>query len=188
MRDPDMRLVRASKKNASIYAHWVGACGDRDMPKRADITPEGIKRELPYIYIAEVMKDDLGTWFRFRLMGTKLVENLKQDGTGKMLLDLQIGGWEVEWRKNLVHVINMKMPVVDESTITVESGLKLDIEHLAMPLSEDGENVSRIFGAIDFYGVDEQKLAASVNALDWQSISSIELEKRIIISNLRIQL
>jgi hypothetical protein len=183
-----MRLVLASRKNALIYSHWVNACGVRGMPRRADINPEEIRHELPYIYIAEVMKDDLGTWFRFRLMGTKLVEHLKQDGTGKMLLDLQIGGWEVEWRKNLVHVINMKMPVVDESTITVESGLKLDIEHLALPLSEDGETVARIFGAIDFYGVDEQKLRASIGDLNWQSISSIELAKRIIISNLRIQL
>ncbi len=158
------------------------------MPRRSDINPEMIKAELPYVYIAEVMKDDLGTWFRFRLMGSKLVEHLKQDGTGKMLLDLHVGGWEVEWRRNLVHVINMKMPVVDESTITVHPGLKLDIEHLAMPISEDGESVSRIFGAIDFYGLDEQKLRTSISDLDWNSISNIELEKRIIISNLRIVL
>ena len=105
-----------------------------------------------------------------------------------MLLDLQIGGWEVEWRKNLVHVINMKMPVVDESTIMVESELKLEIEHLAMPISEDGKTVSRIFGAIDFYGLDEQKLGVRINKLDWKSISKIEHGKRIIISILRIQL
>ncbi len=183
-----MRLVLASRKNALVYAHWVNACQEREMPRRRDIAPDQIKSQLPYVYIAEVMVDDLGTWFRFRLMGTKLVENLKQEGTGKMLLDLQIGGWEVEWRKNLVHVINMKMPVVDESTITVESGLKLDIEHLALPLSEDGVTVSRIFGAIDFYGVDEKELSRSIQSLDWETISSIELEKRIIISNLRIQL
>ena len=183
-----MRLVLASRKNAVIYAHWVNACQERMMPRRQDIAPDQIKSQLPYVYIAEVMTDDLGTWFRFRLMGTKLVENLKQEGTGKMLLDLQIGGWEVEWRKNLVHVLNMKMPVVDESTITVESGVKLDVEHLALPLSEDGATVSRILGAIDFYGVDERKLSESIQSLDWETISSIELEKRIIISNLRIQL
>jgi hypothetical protein len=187
-KDLIMRLVLASKKNSALYAHWVSACRDREMPTRADINPEEIKRELPYVYIAEVMKDDLGVWFRFRLMGTKLVESLKQEGTGKMLLDLQIGGWEVEWRKNLVHVISMKMPVVDESTITVSNGLKLDIEHLAMPISEDGVTVSRIFGAIDFCNASEQQLSASFKELDWKTISSIELEKRIIISNLRIQL
>lgn len=183
-----MRLVLASRKNASIYAHWVNACGDASMPKRLDIDPEKIKQELPYVYIAQVMRDEGGVWFRFRLMGTKLVENLKQEGTGRMLLDLQIGGWEVEWRKNLLQVTKMMLPVVDESTITTEAGLKLDIEHLALPLSEDGVTVDRVLGAIDFYNLSSETLAAALPALDWKAISNIELEKRIIISNLRIQL
>ena len=105
-----------------------------------------------------------------------------------MLLDLQIGGWEVEWRKNLLQVTKMMLPVVDESTITTESGLKLDIEHLALPLSEDGVTVDRVLGAIDFYNMSPEKLAAALPELDWKAISTIELEKRIIISNLRIQL
>lgn len=183
-----MRLVLASRKNAAIYAHWVNACAGADMPKRMDIDPEQIKQELPYVYIAQVMRDEGGIWFRFRLMGTKLVENLKQEGTDRMLLDLQIGGWEVEWRKNLLQVTKILLPVVDESTITTETGLKLDIEHLALPLSEDGVTVDRVLGAIDFYNMSAQNLAAALPALDWNAISTIELEKRIIISNLRIQL
>jgi hypothetical protein len=158
------------------------------MPKRLDIDPALIKQELPYVYIAQVMRDEAGVWFRFRLMGTKLVEHLKQEGTGRMLLDLQIGGWEVEWRKNLLQVTKMKLPVVDESTITTETGLKLDIEHLAMPLSEDGVTVDRVLGAIDFYNMSAQNLAEALPALDWNAISNFELEKRIIISNLRITL
>jgi hypothetical protein len=184
----DTRLVLASRLNAAVYAHWVAACGGRDIPARSDIKPESITRELPYLYIAEVMRDEAGMWFRFRLMGTKLVENLKQEGTGKMLLDLQVGGWEVEWRKNLVYATQIKLPVVDESTIHTESGLRLDIEHLALPLSTDGINVDRVFGAIDFYNSSEKSLSVALPMLDWNAISSIELEKRIIISNLRIQL
>jgi len=183
-----MRFVLASRKNAAIYAHWVNARGDREMPQRKDIDPEKIKHELPYVYIAQVMRDEGGIWFRFRLMGTKLVENLKTEGTGRMLLDLQIGGWEVEWRKNLLQVTKMMLPVVDESTVTTETGLRLDIEHLAMPLSDDGVTVDRVLGAIDFYNLDEYKLAAALPNLDWNAISTIDLEKRIIISNLRIQL
>jgi hypothetical protein len=187
-----MRLVLASRKNAHVYAHWVTACGKKAMPNRREMQPDVIPLdllpELPYIYIAEVMKDDLGTWFKFRLMGTGLTERLKQDGTGKMLLDLQIGGWEEEWRKNLVHAVQMKMPVVDESTITTAMGLCIDLEHLALPISEDGVNVNRIFGSIDFFGASEAQLKAAIPELDWKKISSIELAKRIIISNLRIQI
>jgi hypothetical protein len=186
-----MRLVLASLKNSRVYAHWVKACGTKTMPNRQsmqpDVIPVDLLPELPYIYIAEVMRDDLGTWFKFRLMGTGLTERLKQDGTGKMLLDLQIGGWEEEWRKNLVHAVQMKMPVVDESTITTEKGLRIELEHLALPISEDGANVNRIFGSIDFFGVTDAQLKDAIPELDWKKISSVELAKRIIISNLRIQ-
>jgi hypothetical protein len=187
-----MRLVLASRKNAHVYAHWVTACGKKTMPNRhemqPDVMPIDLLPELPYLYIAEVMRDELGTWFKFRLMGTGLAERLKQDGTGKMLLDLQIGGWEEEWRKNLVSTMQAKLPVVDESTIKTEAGLVLDIEHLALPLSEDGVNVDRIFGCIDFFGANEAELSKIIPELDWTKISSVELAKRIIISNLRIQI
>lgn len=183
-----MRLVLASQLNASVYAHWLIVRGEHSMPRRQDIDPTNIKRELPYVYIAQVMRDEAGMWFRFRLMGSKLVENLKQDGTGRVLLDLQIGGWEVEWRKNLVYATQMKMPVVDESTIHTESGLTLEIEHLALPLSEDDLVVDKIFGAIDFYNTTPSQLSRALPALDWQAISSVELAKRIIISNLSIHL
>lgn len=187
-----MRLVLASKRNAHVYAHWVTACGMQTMPNRQqmqpDVIPLDLLPELPYIYIAEVMRDQLETWFKFRLMGTSLAERLRQDGTGKMLLELQIGGWEEEWRRNLVYAVQMKLPVVDESTITTLNGTTLNIEHVALPLSEDGENVDRIFGSIDFLSHTEEQLVAMLPELDWKHISSVELGKRIIISNLRIQI
>lgn len=187
-----MRLVLASRRNAHVYAHWVAACGKKNMPTRIEMQPDVIPLdllpELPYIYIAEVMRDDLGTWFKFRLMGTSLTERLQQDGTGKMLLDLQIGGWEEEWRRNLVYTVQMKLPVVDESTITTQNGVKLDVEHVALPLSEDGVNVDRIFGSIDFFSHSEDQLRAMLPEFDWKKISSVELAKRIIISNLRLQI
>jgi len=187
-----MRLVLASKLNSRVYAHWVAACGKKTMPTRAemqpDVMPHDLLPELPYIYIAQVMQDEAGMWFKFRLMGTALSDRLKQDATGMMLLDLQIGGWEEEWRKNLVYAVQMKMAVVDESTITTQNGIKLDIEHLALPLSEDGTKVDRIFGAIDFYKTSDEQMRSIIPDLDWKSISSVELAKRIIISSLRVQL
>jgi hypothetical protein len=103
-------------------------------------------------------------------------------------LDLQIGGWEEEWRRNLVYTVQMKLPVVDESTITAENGTKLDVEHVALPMSEDGTNVDRIFGSIDFFSHSEKEPRTMLPQLDWKKISSVELAKRIIISNLRFQI
>jgi len=201
-----MRLVLASRRNATLYAHWVTASLRKAMPTSKDIGPATLSPELvpdlPYIYIARVMRDELGTWFKFRLMGSDLGDRLHQDGslmgsdlgdrlhqdgTGRMLLDLQIGGWEEEWRRNLVQTVQMKLPVVDESIIKTEPGYDLDIEHLALPISEDGLVVDQIFGSIDFIGQTEVDLQKMIPQLDWKKITSVELAKRIIISNLRLQ-
>ncbi len=183
-----MHLVLASRRNAAVFAHWIHARGDRDLPTRQSIDPNAIKAELPYVYIAQVMPDDDGVWFKFRLMGTTLVQNFRLEGSERILLDLQIGGWEEEWRRNLLTAVKMKMAVVDEATIRTESGMDLNIEHLALPMSEDGIKVDRVFGAIDFLTKSEYDLSVVLPQVSWSTINQIELEKRIIISNLRVQL
>ena len=183
-----MRKVLSSRPNAAAYAYWVSACKGRNMPTAADIDPTVIPGPLSYLYFAEVMHDDAGMWFKFRLVGGLLVDTLNQEPTGRMLVELQLGGWEEEWRRNLVYAVKMKLPVVDESTIVTQAGLTLELEHLALPLSDDGVHVTKIFGAVDFIDLDEADLMKILPAFDWKSVSSIELEKRILISNLRIQL
>jgi len=183
-----MHLVLSSRRNTAVFAHWLHARGDREMPARNDVDPNKIKAELPYVYIAQVMTDDDGIWFKFRLMGNNIVQNFKIQGSEHILLDLQIGGWEEEWRKNLLCAVKARMAVVDEATIHGETGIELNIEHLALPLSEDGVKVDRVLGAIDFLTKSESDLALVLPQLTWSTINQIELEKRIIISNLRIQL
>jgi hypothetical protein len=185
---PPMHLVLASRRNVAVFAHWLHARSDLEMPHKSAINPNSIKSELPYVYMAQVMRDDDGIWFKFRLMGNNLVQNLKVPGSDHILLDLQIGGWEEEWRKNLLCAVKMRMAVVDEATITTESGHDLNIEHIALPLSDDGINVEYVFGAIDFLTKSEHDLTVILPGLSWENIKQIELEKRIIISNLRIQL
>ena len=182
-----MHLVLASRRNSAVFSHWVQARHDKEMPTRKEIDPHLIKAELPYVYIAEVMHDDDGVWFKFRLLGSNLVRNLKLQGSDHVLLDLQIGGWEEEWRKNLLFAVKMKMPVVDEATIKTETGHDLNIEHLALPVSEDGVAVNRVFGAIDFLTKSDHERDVVLPELSWAKISQIGLEKRIIISNLRVR-
>ena len=181
-----MRPVLTSEKNVAVYAHWIAARGARSMPRREDIAPDLIKHELPYVYMSDVMNDADGIWFRFRLMGTALVTRFKKDGTGKTLLDLQIGGWETEWRRNLLFCLKIKMPVVDEATIRTPYGVDLTLEHIALPLSEDDDTVSKIFGAIDFFDSDNDALHKILPKINWDDLKDVEIAKRIIISNLKL--
>jgi hypothetical protein len=182
--------VLTSARNAHIYAHWVVARGAKKMPCRRefqpDVIPFDLNRELPQIYIAEILGSGDDVDFRFSLMGTLLADRLKQDATGKLLSQMKLGGFEDEWQRSLAFALKTKMPVVSESQIVSASGMRVDLEHLAVPLSEDGEHVDRILGSIDFLKAVDAEALRRVREIDWSTIASHELAKRIVVANLRV--
>lgn len=185
-----VRPVLTSSRNARIYAHWLLARGIKKMPCRRefqpDVIPLDLMSELPQVYIAEIRNGSDGVDFRFSLMGTLLADRLNQDATGKHLSQLKLGGFEEEWRRTLAFTLETKMPVVSESQIVSESGMQTDIEHLAVPLSEDGAQVDRILGSIDFLKAVDVEALQRTREIDWSAIASHELAKRIVVANLRI--
>jgi len=182
------RAVFESTRNASVYAYYIGACGENAMPRRQDIDPARMKAQLPYIYMVQVVRDESAPRFKFRLMGTELVNVLKQDGTGAFVRDLDLGGWEKEWRACLMYAAEAKVPVVALDKVTHESGLLVNVEHLAMPLSEDGDTVDRVFGALDFLGFRETGVEQALSEVNWSQLENVEVPKRLIITNLALPL
>lgn len=53
--------------------------GDRFAPRRSDIDPTEIPRHLPHIHMMDVL--DGGADFRYRLIGTAIVQGLGRDNT-----------------------------------------------------------------------------------------------------------
>jgi hypothetical protein len=190
LRVMSVRPVLTSSRNAHIFAHWVLARGTKKMPCRRefqpDVIPFDLNRELPQIYIAEMHGGGDDVDFRFSLMGTLLTDRLRQDATGKYLSQMKLGGFEEEWRRSLAFALKTKMPVVSESQIVSASGMRVDLEHLAVPLSEDGEHVDRILGSIDFLKAADLEALRRIREIDWSTIASHELAKRIVVANLRI--
>jgi len=185
-----VRPVLTSPQNAHIYAYWLLSRGAKTMPGRQEFQPEivpsALKRELPHIYISEIHGVGSAVEFKFSLMGTLLVERLKQDATRKNLSQMRLGGFEEEWRRSLEFALKTKMPVVSESQIVSAAGLRIDLEHLLLPLSEDGKHVDRILGSIDFLKAADVDAFRRIKEIDWNNIASHENAKRIILANLRI--
>jgi len=75
--DPD-RFKTAPVRR--IAAYWLSKCtGDRP-PSRTDILPEEIGRDLPFVYLVDVLREPLA--FRFRLVGTQVTVWSEKDYTG----------------------------------------------------------------------------------------------------------
>ena len=66
--------------------------------------------------------------------------------------------------------------------------MDIPLEHVALPLSEDDDTVSKVFGAIDFFDDDDDALHKILPKINWSDLKDVEIAKRIIISNLKLSI
>src|SRR5690348_16758606 len=101
----DIRAI-VSPRIQRLYAYWQQQCTQRggDLPGRGDIAPDQIRDLLPNIMIVDVERSPLR--FRYRLVGTRVVEYNGIEFTGRYLGEI---GWPEEQG-----MIASYMSVVDE--------------------------------------------------------------------------
>ena len=163
-------------------AYWIGKRGNRAMPRKADIDPTEIPRKiLPNLQIIEVI--DGGARFRYRLIGTALVEAWGRDFSGRIVDELfpddRLNFVQRIYRK----VCSGKTPLFTRNRYHTTKNIDLFALRIYMPLSEDGENVHHILGAMQFEypGQFDRGTWGDSAKLDpeWHYIETIELEKPI---------
>ncbi len=172
---------------ASVYGYWMKISRNGVLPPIGALEPNQISNPVCHLYFAGVEKDDAGTRFKFRPWDYAPNVAQGQHIAARLQLLSQLVERSDELRQNLVCAAKVKLPVVDMSKIETANGFSFKIEHLALPLSDDGETVTKIFGAIDLVEIEDINLENSMPNFDWRSISSVEIEKRLLISNLRTQ-
>ena len=68
-------------RHLDLYSYWLSKRNGRIMPARGDIDPRELGMLLPFLFIIDKAAGE----FRFRLMGTGVVQDLGRDLTGKPL-------------------------------------------------------------------------------------------------------
>jgi hypothetical protein len=135
-----------------IRDYWASKCGGRAMPRRADIDPLDLTAQhMPYLSILEVLPDTQD--FRFRVIGTGITERLGRDSTGKTVREVYAAADDEtrEWMLETYQaVVTHKRPVLKRGTLRMVQKDHVDFEALHLPLSEDGERVSMLFGRTHF--------------------------------------
>lgn len=138
----------------AVADYWNRRRGGRAMPRRADIDPLDLKEHLSKLFLVDVLPE---AWsFRYRLVGTELVAGCGRDFTGLTLraiassLTDQARAAE-EWLIERYRTVALdKVPV-----LTLRPMVHVNKEHLFsaaihLPLSDDGERVNMVFGAVQF--------------------------------------
>ena len=132
-----------------LYAYWKTQRereGGR-LPPRGDIAPDQIRDLLPNIMIVDVERDPLR--FRYRLVGTRVVEYNGLEFTGRYLGEI---GWpeEQDLIESYAAVVNSRMPIFGTLAWELVTGAMGRSEFARLPLSEDGETVSQILAMEDY--------------------------------------
>jgi len=125
-----------------IYDFWCRAADGRAMPARADLDPGAIRPLLPGISIL-----DVGARFdalTYRLAGTRLHDIFGCEVTGLNVFDLRLGARRRYWQAAYRRVVEQHTPMQGAVKGPVAGRDHVVLFWLRLPLSDDGETVSKI--------------------------------------------
>lgn len=153
-----------------VVNYWCAKRKGRRMPARYDIDPLELRRLLPSIYLIDVVEPSR---YRYRLVGTMLVERLRSDATGRFADKSLFGektGLVVEMYD---HVVSNGTPVINRGRSFWTEVDWLSYTSAVLPLSTDSETVTMMLGVMDFW-LTPRQLRGSRMAdppVDWEPLA-----------------
>src|SRR5215471_18076193 len=122
-------------KLRQLYDYWDGKRAGRTMPSRADIDPLDMVFVIGNLILIDVLAGEK-PGFRIRLHGTKLVERVRYELTGKMLDEMPEAEFRELSRASFTKVVRTREPLhVHRNRIL--DGRARQYESLILPLSAD---------------------------------------------------
>jgi len=131
-----------------FHGYWKARrSAEHAVPLRAALDPTELRELLPNIVVIEVEQAPLR--FRYRLVGTRVVEFNKLDFTGLYLGTI---GWDEEQQivDACAEVVVSKQPLYGCYSWTLKNGAIGKCEFGTFPFSRDGQTVTQIFGIEDY--------------------------------------
>lgn len=150
---------------ARLFAYWQGKRhGDR-LPSRGDIRPEEMKPFLPIVYLVDVLGDDQ---FRYRLLGTEIVDYARRNMTGHILSPATHGPTFEQMRavyrsacEGKALVFRRRARALDRDDALVR------VDGIVLPLSSDGRSVDMLLGGMGFGHEPDFELPAGTQKVEY---------------------
>jgi hypothetical protein len=126
------------------FDYWQSKRRDGRLPARSAIDPTEIPSLLPHVELSEVI--DGGADFRFRLVGTHLVDTDAVNPTGILFSRFfEMPAYAAYMFRLYRHVVATGRPVWSGSRIPMPlRGLDVATERLYLPLATDGRTVDMV--------------------------------------------
>ena len=138
--------------------YWQSKWRSARLPSRGDLDPTEIPRLLPYIELSEVL--DEGADFRFRLVGSHLVDTDQINPTGRRLSEFFKTASYRSYQLSLYRwVFAQRRPLYSGARVPLPSrSVEVLTERLYLPLASDGVTVDVILNFQVCRGVQDSGL------------------------------
>ena len=139
-----------------LYGYWDDLRGTRDGPARGEVDPVDIPREvLPDLLLTEVVSSDSGRRYRFRLVGSQVVEQAGRDPSRQFLDEaLPIAFGYRDYIIGLYDTIaDVRQPIYSRSSyITFDTSRHPErgTHRLMLPLLDDNGRLTHVLAAQAF--------------------------------------
>jgi hypothetical protein len=130
-------------------AYWESKRAGRQMPARRDFDPVlEIPKLVPWVVLVDVLRDPLD--FRFRLIGSGVVDRSRRNNTGKLFSEIpEFGPGSYLWSHRAT-VVETCAPLRAEPPYVGRMRGASRVADIHLPLSEDDTVVNMIFTVVAF--------------------------------------
>lgn len=130
---------------AGLLRYWRDLRTETRLPSRTDVEPQHLGAVLPWTFLIDVTPTD---GFRYRLVGTAIVQEMGYDMTGQLVSRAYAGpDWD-QIRRDYDWVIRERKPCLTRNRVMLPAnGTEYCYSRLLLPLATDGEAVDILLGA-----------------------------------------
>lgn len=131
-----------------LFAYWRDRHRDGRLPGRQHIDPLDFPHLLGRVYLVDVVRQEAGIRFRFRLWGSRIRGIFGHDHTGHWLEDIAAPGTLADIQGALLACAEERRPHFWRRPMMVESAEYAATRRLVLPLASGGEAVDMLLGLI----------------------------------------
>jgi hypothetical protein len=144
--DPELAK---SKLIRTLHDWWRAGSGSGGIPDRSAFDLVEHRLLMPNVLISDVETEPFR--IRYRLVGTRVVNNLGMDFTGRYLDDLIGTDFSVPWTRYYRQSYEARRPLMGILTEPTKSGNTFTYEFGIFPISRGGDAVAQFIALEDYF-------------------------------------
>lgn len=143
-----LSVIEAQPRLIGLHRYWDSKRAGRAMPARGDLWPEEMVAFLGYILLVDV--ESAPRRFRYRLIGTEIVNSYGVDLTGRYTSELRPDEYRNMVERHYGEAVDQRRPRLHRMEFTEKPGKVHELIRFTLPLADDGATVNMLIAASVF--------------------------------------